>query len=146
MQVSLLGPFEVESGDRRIVVGAAKERSLLATLALDAGRVVAVDALIHALWGEDAPPAARKTLQTYVWNLRQTFGPDRIATEPLGYALRIAPTDVDIGRFRALVKQGDGAMTAGDAVRAAEVLGRAVGLWRGEPFGGVAEHTGLVNE
>jgi DNA-binding SARP family transcriptional activator/pimeloyl-ACP methyl ester carboxylesterase len=146
VRVSLLGPFEVESGDQRVVVGAAKERSLLATLALDAGRVVTVDALIHALWGDDPPPAARKTLQTYVWNLRQAFGPDRIVTDPLGYALRIAPTDIDVGRFRAMVKQGDAAMTSGDALRAAEMLGRAVGLWRGEPFTGVAQHTGLVNE
>lgn len=146
MRVSLLGPFEVESGDRRIIVGAAKERSLLASLALDAGHAVAVDALIQALWGEDPPPAARKTLQTYVWNLRQTFGPDTILTEPLGYALRIEPTEVDVGRFRVLVDQGDAAMAAGEAVRAADVLGRAVGLWRGEPFGGVAEHTGLISE
>lgn len=146
MRVGLLGPFEAESGGRRIVVGAAKERSLLANLALDAGHVVAADALIHALWGEDPPPAARKTLQTYVWNLRQAFEPERIVTEPLGYALRIASTDVDVGRFRALAKQGYAAMAAGHAVRAAEVLGRAVGLWRGEPFGGLAEHPGLISE
>jgi DNA-binding SARP family transcriptional activator/pimeloyl-ACP methyl ester carboxylesterase len=128
------------------VVGAAKERSLLATLALNPGGVVPVDSLIAALWGDDPPAAARKTLQTYVWNLRQSLGTDVIATEPPGYALRIAPGDVDVGRFRGLVCDGEAAMTAGDPAKASALLGEAVALWRGEPFGGVAAHTGLASE
>ena len=62
--------------------------------------------LITALWGDDPPSAARKTLQTYVWNLRQAFGGDIIATAARGYALRVDPDDVDVSRFRALVRGG----------------------------------------
>ena len=146
MRVSLLGPFQVDSSPAGAVLGAAKERSLLAALALNPGGVVPVDSLIAALWGDDPPPAARKTLQTYVWNLRQSLGTDVIATEPPGYALRIAPDDVDVGRFRRLVRDGETAMAAGDPAKASAVLGEAVALWRGEPFSGVAAHTGLATE
>ncbi|HEX9683438.1 MAG TPA: alpha/beta fold hydrolase [Acidimicrobiales bacterium] len=146
MRVSLLGPFQVDGAPAGAAVGAAKERSLLAALALNPGAVVPVESLIAALWGEDPPTAARKTLQTYVWNLRQALGADAIATKDPGYLLRIAPEDVDVGRFRSLVRDGEAAMTAGDPARASAVLGEAVALWRGEPFGGVAAHTGLAGE
>jgi DNA-binding SARP family transcriptional activator/pimeloyl-ACP methyl ester carboxylesterase len=134
----------VDGSPAGAVFGAAKERSLLAALALHPGGVVPVDSLIDALWGDAPPSAARKTLQTYVWNLRQSLGTDLIATEPPGYALRIAPADVDVGQFRALVRDGEMAMNAGDPATASAVLGEAVALWRGEPFGGVAAHTGLA--
>jgi DNA-binding SARP family transcriptional activator/pimeloyl-ACP methyl ester carboxylesterase len=146
VRVNLLGSLQVDGSPAGTVLGAAKERSLLAALALNPGGVVPVDSLIAALWGEDPPAAARKTLQTYVWNLRQALGADAIATEPPGYALRIAPGDVDVGRFRALVRDGEAAMAAGDPAKASAVLGEAVALWRGEPFSGVAEHTGLAGE
>jgi DNA-binding SARP family transcriptional activator/pimeloyl-ACP methyl ester carboxylesterase len=147
MQVRLLGPVEIDLGDGQpCVLGAAKERALLASLALKPRGVVTVDSLIAALWGEDPPAAARKTLQTYVWNLRQSLGDDLIATEAPGYALRIAASDVDVGRFRALVRDGEMAMAVGDPAKASAVLGEAVALWRGEPFGGVAAHTGLATE
>lgn len=145
VQVRLLGPIEIDTDDGRLVVlNAAKERSLVAALALAGGATVSTDSLISALWGEEPPGAARKTLQTYVWNLRRALGGDRIATEPVGYSLRISRDEVDVHRFRALVWEGDEALRAGRVDRARETLGAAVGMWRGEPFSGVAGHTGLA--
>jgi DNA-binding SARP family transcriptional activator/pimeloyl-ACP methyl ester carboxylesterase len=147
VRVRLLGPIETEADDGHpCVLGAAKERSLVAALALAAGSVVSTDALIWALWGEDPPKAARKTLQTYVWNLRQTFGDHRVATDPFGYRLAVSPEDVDVHRFRALVRAGDEARRAGDATSARTALHEALHLWRGEPFTGIAQHTGLAGE
>ena len=146
MRLSLLGPLLVDGSPGSVMLGAAKERSLLVALALSPGSVVSTDSLIAALWGESPPAAARKTLQTYIWNLRQALGTDVIGTEPPGYTLRIAREDVDIGRFRALVRSGEAAMGAGDPVRASALLGEATALWRGEPFGSVAAHTGLGGE
>ncbi len=146
VRVSLLGPFQVDDLPAGVVIGAAKERSLLAALALNLNAVVPVDSLISALWGESPPSAARKTLQTYIWNLRQVFGADVIATVAPGYVLRIAPNDVDVSRFRSLVRDGEASMTAGDPAQASVALGQAVALWRGEPFGGVAAHSGLAGE
>jgi len=127
-------------------IGAAKERSLLATLALTPRRTVSTDVLITALWGDEPPSSARKTLQTYVWNLRQAFGNEIIATDPAGYALCVDPDDVDVARFRALVQRAEGAGRAGDVERARTLLTEAVSLWRDEPFSGVAPDSGLANQ
>jgi DNA-binding SARP family transcriptional activator len=71
VRVRLLGPIEIDASDgHSLVLSAAKERSLVAALALAGGASVSTDSLIAALWGEEPPSAARKTLQTYVWNLR----------------------------------------------------------------------------
>lgn len=141
----LLGPVEVESDDGRLVVlGAAKERSLVAVLALAGGAAASTDSLIWALWGDEPPAAARKTLQTYVWNLRKALGANTVITEPAGYRLRIGPGDVDIDRFRTLVREGDDALRRGDTEPARRLLAEALGLWRDEPFTGVAQHTGLA--
>jgi DNA-binding SARP family transcriptional activator/pimeloyl-ACP methyl ester carboxylesterase len=146
VRVSLLGALCVDDVPGTVVIGAAKERSLLAALALRAGSVVATDALITALWGEDPPPAARKTLQTYVWNLRQALGNETISTQPAGYMLCVDPASVDITCFRALIREGDAAMRQGSVAQARAAYGEALSLWRGEPFAGVAQHSGLAGE
>lgn len=147
MRVRLLGPVEIEDdGGCSHVLGAAKERSLVAALALAGGAVVTTDRLIWSLWGEEPPAAARKTLQTYVWNLRQVLGNDGVVTDPIGYRLRVGDDDVDVHQFRALVRVGDAALRAGRADEARATLGRALDLWRGDPFTGVAQHTGLAEE
>ena len=147
MQVRLLGPIQIEADDGRgHVLGAAKERSLVATLALAGGTTVATDSLLWALWGDDPPPAARKTLQTYVWNLRQALGSDAVVTDPIGYRLRVGADDVDVLRFRGLVRAGDDALRAGSIARARSLLAEALELWRDDPFTGIAQHAGLAAE
>ena len=145
MQVRLLGPIEIDADDGHgLALNAAKERSLVAALALAGGAAVSADSLISALWGEEPPAAARKTLQTYVWNLRRALGSERIVTEPVGYSLRIGRDEVDVHRFRSLVREGDEALRAGRVGRARDALRAAVDLWSGEPLTGVASHTGLA--
>src|SRR5688572_22865122 len=79
VQVGVLGPLRIVDGDgEEVALGAAKERSLLAALALTPGRIVTTDALMAALWGDEAPASARKTLQTYIKNVRAAIGPERI--------------------------------------------------------------------
>lgn len=147
MRVRLLGPVEIDRDDGQLhVVAAAKERSLVAALALAGGNPVSADSLIWGLWGEDPPAAARKTLQTYVWNLRQALGSEHLATDPVGYRLVIDPDDVDVHRFRALVRDGDEALRNGATADAQRMLHEALQLWRDNPFTGVAPHTGLAAE
>lgn len=143
----LLGPVDIEADDgRAVVLGAAKERSLVAALALAGGAVVSTEALVWALWGEDPPQAARKTLQTYIWNLRRALGSDRVVTDPVGYRLSIEAEAVDVHRFRALVRAGDEALRSGSIAAARRQLADALSLWRDDPFLGVAQHTGLAAE
>ena len=147
MRISLLGPVEVEGNTGGAIrVNAAKERSLLATLALSAGRDVGTDTLMWALWGDEPPAAARKTLQTYVWNLRQAFGSERIETRPTGYRLSVPEDAVDVTTFRQLISRGDTAMRRGEVSQARALLAEALSLWRGQPFADVAQHTGLATE
>jgi DNA-binding SARP family transcriptional activator len=58
MRVGVLGPVEVLEGDRRLRIASARQRALLALLALDAGQVVSVERLTEGLWGDQAPADA----------------------------------------------------------------------------------------
>ena len=59
----LLGPLEAYDGDRKLALGGAKQRALLAILLLHANEVVSSDRLIEALWGEDGSEDAAKALR-----------------------------------------------------------------------------------
>jgi DNA-binding SARP family transcriptional activator/pimeloyl-ACP methyl ester carboxylesterase len=146
VQVRLLGPIRVEDEAGEVVLGAAKERSLVAALALSPGSVVGAERLIDALWGDSPPESARHTLQTYVSNIRRSLGADLVATEASGYVLRVAADDVDVGRFRRLVREGQDALRTGATQRGRDQLNEAVALWRGDPFLGVGCQTGLAAE
>ena len=110
----------MESGEV-VVLPAAKERSLLAVLALNAGHVVGADALVDTLWGDTPPATARKTLQTYVSNLRRTVGFDVLVTEGAGYRLRVDADAVDVWRFRTLIQAGEEALQRVDSSGAGRV-------------------------
>jgi DNA-binding SARP family transcriptional activator/pimeloyl-ACP methyl ester carboxylesterase len=146
VRISLLGPLRVEHEGHRVAFSAAKERSLLTALALSPGSVLASGALIDALWGECPPASAGKTLQTYVSHLRHQLGAAVIGTEAPGYVLRLTADDIDVGRFRELVRQGEQALRQRRTARARVLLGDAVALWRGEPLAGTAADTGLAAE
>ena len=124
----------MEGDGGTVAVRAEKEKSVLGALALNAGTVLSSEALIDAVWGDGPPASARKTLQTYVVNLRRALGPAAIRTEAPGYVLCVGPEDVDALRFRRLVDEGEGARRDLDHGRASAVLSEAVDLWRGPPF------------
>lgn len=137
LEVRLLGPFEVTTGGRPAAVSGGKRQALLALLALNRGRVVAVDALIDALWEDDLPAAPRNAVQHHVARLRAALGPDAITATPDGYALTGA--EVDVQRFEELMREARGALRAGDAVSAAESVARGLELWRGPALHGLTE-------
>ena len=93
MRVGLLGGLEVLDEDgREVVVTGAKLRSLLALLALNAGRVVPTEQIIDALWGEHPPAAVRNGLQGLASKLRRALGSaDLVAMRGGGYALELPP-------------------------------------------------------
>jgi DNA-binding SARP family transcriptional activator/tetratricopeptide (TPR) repeat protein len=127
--VEVLGRFAVRLGDEPVDLPPGLRRVVLATLAMSAGRAVSVDRLTDIAWGDDLPANARRSLQTHLTRLRQVLGPDAIATEPAGYALRTAPDNVDALRFRRLVER---AGNEPDVER--ELLIEALRLWRGDAF------------
>ena len=140
MRVWLLGPPIVETEDGRELVSLApKERAVFAWLGLRAGRVVQANELVGALWGEDPPRSATKAVQTYVWSLRRLLPQGSLETSGGGYRLCVGEDDVDVVSFERLVRDGEVALSLGEASRAAGLLGKALELWRGEPLVDLAD-------
>ncbi|MEA2143745.1 MAG: hypothetical protein QOI64_2175, partial [Solirubrobacteraceae bacterium] len=132
MEFLILGPLEVRNEHGNVALGGLKPRAVMAVLLLHANEAVSADRLALALWGEDAAPAAVKTVQVHVSRLRKALGdPERIATTPVGYRLRVEPGELDADRFELLVEEGRRALAAGEAARATGLLRQALGLWRG---------------
>ncbi|MBU2663604.1 AAA family ATPase [Actinoplanes bogorensis] len=131
MKVTLLGPVAAESGGRELALGGLKQRAVFALLALEAGRVVPLDRLIDELWRDEPPARATLSLQSYMSRLRRILAgaPDapRIVTRPPGWVLTLAPDDVDVARFGALVD----AARAQTPASAAATLRTALELWSG---------------
>jgi DNA-binding SARP family transcriptional activator len=137
LEIRLLGPFDVLAGGRPANVSGSKRQSLLALLALRRGRVVGVDSLIDALWGDDLPAAPRNAVQHHVARLRAALGQETIVASPDGYALTDAA--VDALRFEELLQEARSALRAGDAGAAAESVTSGLELWRGPALHGLTD-------
>lgn len=130
MRIGILGALEVRGADgAAVVVGGPRPRALLVLLALNANRVVGLEAIIAAQYG-DAPPAdAVGAVQAQVSRLRKAV--PEVSFDGAGYRLAVDVEDVDALRFERLAGEGRRLLAAGAHERAAAVLREAVGLWRG---------------
>ena len=108
MQVRLFGELEAEHAGVPVPVRGAKQRALLALLALRAGQPVSADRLIDMLWADGQAAHPANALQAQIGQLRRTFGPAAILTTEAGYALAAGPDDVDVIRFEQLVARAAG--------------------------------------
>jgi predicted ATPase/DNA-binding SARP family transcriptional activator len=133
MEIALLGPLVVTRGGRPLELGGAQPKLLLALLALEPGRVVGVERLVDAIWGERLPAEPVNALQVVASRLRRVLAPDQVVVSgPPGYLLALDPERVDVVRFERLTAQARAAV--GQPERAAGLLRAALGLWRGEPL------------
>jgi DNA-binding SARP family transcriptional activator len=128
LEFRILGPLEVLVDARRVELGGAKQRALLALLLFDGGRVVSVDRLLDALWAGQPPSTAHASLQNFVSQLRKQLGADAIETQTPGYRVRLESADLDLARVRRLVDEA----RAADLPRRARLLKEALAEWRGE--------------
>ncbi|MDA0166050.1 AAA family ATPase [Solirubrobacter ginsenosidimutans] len=132
LQFRILGPLEARGERGAVALGAGKVRVVLAVLLLRANEPVSAERLAMALWGDEAPAGAVKTVHVYVSRLRKALGdPALIETTPAGYRLRVRPGELDLERFERGVEAGRRALAAGQPERAAALLRDALGLWRG---------------
>jgi DNA-binding SARP family transcriptional activator len=130
----MLGPLEVRTGQGWAKIGAAKQRSVLATLLLRPGQPVPTEVLIDEVWPGKPPAKAANLVSVYVYHLRKLIGDADgrvIVTRAPGYQLMLAPGELDADRFAALVAGGRRALDDGAPERAVELLDEALGLWRG---------------
>jgi predicted ATPase/DNA-binding SARP family transcriptional activator len=134
MQVRLFGELEAEQAGVPVPVHGAKQRALLALLALRPGQPVSADQLIDALWGDGQAAHPANALQAQIGQLRRTLGAAAVITTDAGYALDVGPDDVDASRFEQLVAKGRRLFEEGEIALASTALGEALRLRRGEPL------------
>ena len=134
MEFWVLGPLEVRDEGGALNLGGYRQRLVLAVLLVYANRPLSTDWLIDAVWGEEPPRTARKTLQVYITRLRQLLGPTVIEPAADGYRLQVASDQVDSLQFESMVARARPMMDS-EPARAAELLVAGLGLWRGRPWG-----------
>ena len=70
MIIRLLGPLELTGPNGAVALSSAGQRTLVARLAVKPGETVPRSALMDALWSDQAPPTATKTLHSLLARLR----------------------------------------------------------------------------
>ena len=133
MEFRILGPLEVIDEGATVRITGPRERALLTALLLRPGEAVSTDRLIDLLWGDDAPGNAPNALQAVVTRMRKALGPqgrELLVTRTPGYALAVGHDQVDAARFERLITQARDLLQY-DAAAASDLLGQALGFWRG---------------
>ena len=132
-RIGILGPIELVS-DGPVQLRGAKERCLLAALAVRRGQAASDGWLVEALWGDDPPRTASKTLQNYVLRVRHALSAVEglsIVTQPSGYSLRALPGMVDAEVAESLIVKGRREQVGGNPELAGRLFRQAIDLWRG---------------
>jgi DNA-binding SARP family transcriptional activator/predicted negative regulator of RcsB-dependent stress response len=137
----ILGPLEISVGGERLDLGGSRQQIVIATLLLNAGRLVTTDRLLEAIYGEDLPPTSRSQAQISISSLRRVFGKhDRtgiISTSSQGYIIHLEPGELDAEQFEGLVTAARRAREEHHAKEAVAMYRDALRLWRGPAFEGM---------
>jgi predicted ATPase/DNA-binding SARP family transcriptional activator len=119
----------------------------LVALVVRRGRTVTSDFLVDLLWGDEPPRNPANALQIQVSYLRKTLGnagaqaAALLETRAGGYALVVAPEQVDAHRFEVAVRSFTSLRELRSGTEVSEALDRvdrALGLWRGAALEDVA--------
>lgn len=128
--VQLFGSLEIRREGVALTaadLGGCKPRHILEILLLNLGTPVSKTRLIEILWGPCASDGAVATLESYVSGIRRAIQPGHTKTGPLrtansGYVLDPALVDLDLSRFRDLLRAADLAAPAKAYVFLVEAL------------------------
>src|ERR1700722_16965990 len=134
MEVRLFGELEAVAAGVPVPIRGAKQRALLALLALQRGQPVSADRLIDVLWGDGQAANPANALQAQIGQLRRVLGAAAVVTSDAGYALDVHPDQVDVLRFERLVAEGRRLAASVELEAASGALGEALRLRRGEPL------------
>lgn len=136
--VRLLGPIEVVGPRGPATLVGGRQRTLIGLLGLRVGTPVSQQRLTEALWGDEPPRTATRSLYSHIARVRQALDdcglPGVLVTRDAGYLLSLRPADVDIARYDEHVAQGRRALARGAAAEAVTHLLDGLALWRGSAF------------
>lgn len=135
MRFEVLGPVRVTSEEQPREVSGRVRLGLLSLLLARANAAVPAEALVTALWPDQAEDDGARRLHTNVHKLRKALGEqDRLSFGTGGYRIRVDAGELDVERFERLVGH---AAHADDPRSRIGLLREALALWRGEPFQGL---------
>ena len=135
--IRVLGPIDLAGPVGVVTIGSRNLRAVLGGLVIGVGHAVPADRLQYCVWGDDPPRSADNSLQSYVSRLRQLLGHDVIVTEDHSYQLVVAADAIDAVVFERLLLQAIEARSEPD--RCQPLCRDALRLWRGPPFGELAD-------
>jgi len=92
MDYRILGPLEAFDGERRLSLGGARQRAVLAFLLLHGNEALTRDVIVDELWGESPPQTAAKVLQNCVSALRRSFPAVPRPLRTVGGAYELSPS------------------------------------------------------
>jgi DNA-binding SARP family transcriptional activator len=137
----VLGPLEVTVGSERLDLGGSRQQVVAATLLLSVNRVVTVDRLLEAIYGENPPLTSRSQAQISISSLRRLFasrGYDAIiSTRAQGYVIEVDSGRLDSQQFGEQVVAARAAREASHLDKAVACYRDALRLWRGPAFDGI---------
>jgi DNA-binding SARP family transcriptional activator/tetratricopeptide (TPR) repeat protein len=141
VEFRILGPLEIAVGGERLELGGARQQIVAGTLLLSANRVVSMDRLLEAVYGDDPPPTSRAQAQISISSLRRLFAThgygEVITTRDHGYVVHVGRGELDAQRFEELVSAAQLARQEGDPDLAIARYRDALRLWRGPALDGI---------
>jgi DNA-binding SARP family transcriptional activator len=141
VKFKILGPVEITAGSERLDLGGTRQQIVIAMLLLHANRVVTMDRLLEAIYGEDLPPTARSQAQISISWLRRVFAARSrdpiILTREHGYAINVDSAGLDSRQFEELVASARTSRDAGRLDQAVAYYRDALRLWRGPALDGI---------
>ncbi len=146
IEYRVLGPVvAVDLAGTPLPVGGLRRRAVLAALLLHRGAGLSVERLVDMLWPGTAPPTAATMVHGAVAGLRHVLEPGGRDVSPRvlvrhgdGYALQVAPEQIDAVRFERLLGAGR-QLVDGAPERAAGLLAEALSEWRAPALAGLGQ-------
>ncbi len=144
MRFQVLGPLRMFVDGTEIPLGGRQQQKLLALLCASPNSALHPDYLVDEIWGDEPPRSAHHLVQVYVSRLRKLLGSDdeqpSIVLEPGGYELRVAECELDSLQLMSVasVHRVQGADRTSEVWQA---LTNAAELWRGPPYGDLADES-----
>jgi len=141
VKFKILGPLEISVGSERLELGGTRQQIVVATLLLNFNRVVTMDRLLEAIYGEDLPPTSRAQAQISISSLRRLFASRSrdtiIATHAHGYVIQVDGGTLDSQQFDELVASARTAREGNHLEQAVACYRDALRLWRGPALDGI---------
>lgn len=141
LSFSILGALEIHTPTGQAEIPGDLQRALIQVLLVSEGRAVPGETLVEEMWGDSAPDNQVNALQAHVSRLRRrlrALEPERttsrLTTHPSGYRLAVESGELDAEAFVQKVREAE-TLLPGHPERAAGLLRRALGMWRGPVFG-----------